>query len=517
MADEAALERMLRNAANRKAPGCVGTEYLERRLRRACALPPEQRGPDAQAFLEPVQLLREEHQLLPLTRKGAPALPATPATAKRAARGMLLHIRAQLISPYITVSELKQCPHICYLRLVRKVRQTAMWTTGREGLPDALLETVLVSLTALEHGCELEDLQQASHTAACVALPDNEAALRTALQQHTITGSGTPLLTLEQLQLACHHLVVQTISIQRTKHARVTQAMPHANLLDRAGLQAKALTPAQQNDVEAAYQRSMGAILRIAPDSPKSQQAAARALMYELKDYATLVQHCLACHDLAVRSNDGFFKSLHDKAQTLLPSLEGQLQAMQRTHWHSEADVRSAAAQLRDQYLQAFQEGAAAGVPVQQLLFCTGPRPACFRKHWPIHKLVCKPVAGSTSSNSTAAAEPGQPSGSQVCAPALLHPKLADSKGQAANCQAPNPSPLASSSTWNRACGTVAAAAEPAAASSICAADKPVRAAEGAQFSPAVAWASQPLDRSSPRLLLGLLLLLGLAIWLMCL
>jgi hypothetical protein len=61
-------------------PQPPGTEFLERRLARATAVPPAERSPDVAAFVESVQLLREVEQLLPLTPDGRPALPDTAAT-----------------------------------------------------------------------------------------------------------------------------------------------------------------------------------------------------------------------------------------------------------------------------------------------------------------------------------------------------------------------------------------------------------------------------------------------------
>ncbi|EFN50962.1 hypothetical protein CHLNCDRAFT_141590 [Chlorella variabilis] len=52
----------------------VGEQFLERRLRRAAAIPIAERGPDVAAFLESVQLQREVQQALPITATGQPAL-----------------------------------------------------------------------------------------------------------------------------------------------------------------------------------------------------------------------------------------------------------------------------------------------------------------------------------------------------------------------------------------------------------------------------------------------------------
>ena len=59
-----------------------GTEFLERRLARATAVPPAERSPDVAAFVQSVQLIREIAQLLPLTPDGSAALPDTPATRR---------------------------------------------------------------------------------------------------------------------------------------------------------------------------------------------------------------------------------------------------------------------------------------------------------------------------------------------------------------------------------------------------------------------------------------------------
>ena len=60
-----------------------GREFLERRLARATAVPPEERSPEVVAVVESVQLLREACELLPLTPAGRPALPDTAAPRRK--------------------------------------------------------------------------------------------------------------------------------------------------------------------------------------------------------------------------------------------------------------------------------------------------------------------------------------------------------------------------------------------------------------------------------------------------
>lgn len=60
-----------------------GAEFLETRLARAAAVPPEERTLNAAAFVESQQLLREARELLPLTAGGNAALPNTPATRRK--------------------------------------------------------------------------------------------------------------------------------------------------------------------------------------------------------------------------------------------------------------------------------------------------------------------------------------------------------------------------------------------------------------------------------------------------
>jgi hypothetical protein len=52
-----------------------GALFLERRLRRASAVPVSERGTEVSSFLEAAQLLREVCTQLPLTAGGKPALP----------------------------------------------------------------------------------------------------------------------------------------------------------------------------------------------------------------------------------------------------------------------------------------------------------------------------------------------------------------------------------------------------------------------------------------------------------
>jgi hypothetical protein len=60
-----------------------GSEFLERRLARAAAVPPEQRSPEVAAFVESVQLIREACDLLPLAAARTPELPDTPETRRK--------------------------------------------------------------------------------------------------------------------------------------------------------------------------------------------------------------------------------------------------------------------------------------------------------------------------------------------------------------------------------------------------------------------------------------------------
>ena len=65
-----------------------GTEFLERSLARATAVPPAERSRDVAAFVDSMQLIREVVQLLPLAAgtENEPALPDTPATLRKVGR-----------------------------------------------------------------------------------------------------------------------------------------------------------------------------------------------------------------------------------------------------------------------------------------------------------------------------------------------------------------------------------------------------------------------------------------------
>lgn len=64
--------------------GQPGGDSLERRLQRAEALAPEERTPEAAAFVASTQLAAAIRQLLPLGADGRAALPDTPAIRERA-------------------------------------------------------------------------------------------------------------------------------------------------------------------------------------------------------------------------------------------------------------------------------------------------------------------------------------------------------------------------------------------------------------------------------------------------
>ena len=55
-----------------------GAEFLKRRLARATAVPPAERSANVAAFVESMQLMLDNPELLPLNSEGTAALPDTP-------------------------------------------------------------------------------------------------------------------------------------------------------------------------------------------------------------------------------------------------------------------------------------------------------------------------------------------------------------------------------------------------------------------------------------------------------
>jgi hypothetical protein len=101
-----------------------GAAFLQRRVRRAAALPHAERPPEVSAFLDSLQLLQEVQQALPCTHHGRPELPHSPMAQRCVVLAFMKAARACYLCPSPPPTLIEAATHMnAYVPWLQKHQQ----------------------------------------------------------------------------------------------------------------------------------------------------------------------------------------------------------------------------------------------------------------------------------------------------------------------------------------------------------------------------------------------------------
>ena len=299
----------------------AGVEFLNRRLRRASAVPPAERSPEVAAFVDSVGLLREAVcEQLPLTwtlQISKPALAVDdPSTQRRLLVALYSTAWAEYVCPDkpVTGKQLEQ--HVArYLLDSGGVEFSMAASQGGPGSGGGAtpigrdarfsqLAWVLVCIVRSIFDGRLGDFYKAAtaghRVATLLATPDWESECRRQLKQLRREHQEQhpqlrplPPLTVQQLRYLCCLMVASAGS-----HILQTHAHPEAaRLVNNPGC--PAVTEAQVAELLPVIASSKDALLQLEPHNPMSQMMAAMAVIWENSDYLQpFLDYYLQAHSL---------------------------------------------------------------------------------------------------------------------------------------------------------------------------------------------------------------------------
>ncbi|KAL4440161.1 hypothetical protein ABPG75_003162 [Micractinium tetrahymenae] len=231
-------------------------EFLQRRLARTAAIPPEQRSPEAAAFVAAMQLPEQIATLLPVAAAGGPALPQHSADTRR--RMLLAHLlltRATYAAPKPTPSLAAKtsshcAPYMCALQqlatlplpskpCINQSSASARGSSGSDGLSEdgggeAVLARYLLMLVStrmqISRGAPPAALRGFQQAGALLQAhrPAVEGCLRQLAElQQSLLPHMAPLSSVSQLHFLCSCLALWAIKVPATEadlHGSSTEA-----------------------------------------------------------------------------------------------------------------------------------------------------------------------------------------------------------------------------------------------------------------------------------------------------